>query len=85
MGQGAELVTGISSLVSTPLFTAKIVGLLFWSSYRLIVKLNPFGSALLYATYRGRTELETRLRQTELQWTHKGTLTLPEPLRRIFR
>ena len=34
MGQGAQLVTGISSLIWTPLFTAVIIGFLFWSSYR---------------------------------------------------
>ncbi len=39
MGQGAQLVTGISSLIWTPLFTALIIAFLFWSSYRTIARI----------------------------------------------
>ena len=39
MGQGAELVTGISSLIWTPLFTVVIMGFMFWSSYRQIARI----------------------------------------------
>src|SRR6202166_4418968 len=39
MGQGAELVTGISSLIWTPVFTVVITGFMFWSSYRQIARI----------------------------------------------
>lgn len=36
MGEGAELVTGIRSLIWVPFFTVGIIAFLFWSSYRRI-------------------------------------------------
>ena len=49
MGQGAQLVSGISSLVWTPLFTALIIGVLFWSSYRLIANTFKWLTLVLLA------------------------------------
>src|ERR1700680_2564888 len=39
MGESMQLITKIPSLVWTPLFTAGIVSLLFWSSYQRIAKI----------------------------------------------
>jgi len=49
MGQGAELVTGISSLIWTPLFTAVMIGFLFWSSYRQIARIFKWLTLVLLA------------------------------------
>jgi NRAMP (natural resistance-associated macrophage protein)-like metal ion transporter len=49
MGQGAQLVTGISSLIWTPLFTAVIIGFLFWSSYRQIARIFKWLTLVLLA------------------------------------
>ena len=49
MGQGAELVTGISSLVWTPLLTVVITGFLFWSSYRQIARIFKWLTLVLLA------------------------------------
>jgi NRAMP (natural resistance-associated macrophage protein)-like metal ion transporter len=49
MGQGAQLVTGISALVWTPLFTALIIGFLFWSSYRVIARIFKWLTLVLLA------------------------------------
>lgn len=49
MGQGAQLVTGISSLLWTPLFTALIISFLFWSSYRQIARIFKWTTLVLLA------------------------------------
>ncbi len=49
MGQGAELVTGVSSLIWTPVFTAVITGFLFWSSYRQIARIFKWLTLVLLA------------------------------------
>lgn len=49
MGQGAELVTGISSLIWTPVFTAVITGFLFWSSHRQIARIFKWLTLVLLA------------------------------------
>jgi NRAMP (natural resistance-associated macrophage protein)-like metal ion transporter len=49
MGQGAELVTGISSLIWTPLFTVVIMGFMFWSSYRQIARIFKWLTLVLLA------------------------------------
>ena len=49
MGQGAELVTGISSLVWTPVFTIVMTGFLFWSSYRQIARIFKWLTLVLLA------------------------------------
>ena len=49
MGQGAQLVTGVSSLVWTPLFTVLIIAFLFWSSYRLIARIFKWLTLVLLA------------------------------------
>jgi NRAMP (natural resistance-associated macrophage protein)-like metal ion transporter len=49
MGQGAELVTGISSLIWTPVFTIVMTGFLFWSSYRQIARIFKWLTLVLLA------------------------------------
>ena len=49
MGQGAEMVTGISSLIWTPLFTLAIIAFLFWSSYRQIARIFKWITLVLLA------------------------------------
>jgi NRAMP (natural resistance-associated macrophage protein)-like metal ion transporter len=49
MGQGAELVTGISSLVWIPLFGAVITAFLLWSSYRQIARIFKWLTLVLLA------------------------------------
>jgi Mn2+/Fe2+ NRAMP family transporter len=49
MGQGAQLVTGVSSLIWTPLFTALIIAFLFWSSYRQIARIFKWMTLVLLA------------------------------------
>ena len=38
MGDATRMVTGVTSLIWTPLFAFAIVGFLFWSSYRQIAR-----------------------------------------------
>ena len=49
MGQGAELVSGISALIWTPLFTVVIMGFMFWSSYRQIARIFKWLTLVLLA------------------------------------
>ena len=49
MGQGAELVTGVSSLIWTPLFTVTITGFMFRSSYRQIARIFKWLTLVLLA------------------------------------
>ena len=49
MGQGAELITGISSLFWTPLITSLIIAFLLWSSYRQIARIFKWMTLVLLA------------------------------------
>jgi NRAMP (natural resistance-associated macrophage protein)-like metal ion transporter len=49
MGQSAEMVTGISSLIWIPLFALAITGFLFWSSYRQIARIFKWLTLVLLA------------------------------------
>ena len=49
MGQGAELVSGVSSLVWTPLFGLSITAFLLWSSYRQIARIFKWLTLVLLA------------------------------------
>ncbi|MDQ3803106.1 MAG: divalent metal cation transporter [Acidobacteriota bacterium] len=49
MAEATELVTGVSSFVWTPLYAALIVSLLFWSSYRHIVRVFKWLTLVLFA------------------------------------
>jgi NRAMP (natural resistance-associated macrophage protein)-like metal ion transporter len=49
MGQGAELVTGINSLIWIPLFGAVITAFLLWSSYRQIARIFKWLTLVLLA------------------------------------
>ncbi len=49
MAEVTEMVTGINSLVWTPLYAALIVSLLFWSSYHRIVRVFKWLTLVLFA------------------------------------
>ncbi len=49
MGQGAEMVTGINSLIWIPLFGAIIAAFLLWSSYRQIARIFKWMTLVLLA------------------------------------
>ena len=49
MGDATQMITGISSLVWTPLYAACIVGFLFWSSYRQIANVFKWLTLVLLA------------------------------------
>jgi NRAMP (natural resistance-associated macrophage protein)-like metal ion transporter len=49
MADSTQMVTGVNSLVWTPLYTALIVGFLFWSSYRQIARIFKWITLVLLA------------------------------------
>src|ERR1700685_4181529 len=49
MADATHMITGINSLVWTPLYTALIVGFLFWSSYRQIARIFKWITLVLLA------------------------------------
>ena len=49
MGEAAEMVTGINSLIWTPLITILITSFLFWSSYRQIARIFKWITLVLLA------------------------------------
>jgi NRAMP (natural resistance-associated macrophage protein)-like metal ion transporter len=49
MAEATEMVTGINSLYWTPLYTAVIISLLFWSSYRFIARIFKWLTLVLFA------------------------------------
>jgi len=49
MGDATQMITGISALVWTPLYTALIVGFLLWSSYRHIARIFKWITLVLLA------------------------------------
>jgi NRAMP (natural resistance-associated macrophage protein)-like metal ion transporter len=49
MADATQMITGINSLVWTPLYTALIVGFLFWSSYRQIARIFKWITLVLLA------------------------------------
>jgi NRAMP (natural resistance-associated macrophage protein)-like metal ion transporter len=49
MADATQMLTGVSSLVWNPLYTAMIVGFLFWSSYRQIARIFKWITLVLLA------------------------------------
>jgi NRAMP (natural resistance-associated macrophage protein)-like metal ion transporter len=49
MASATQMITGVNSLVWTPLYTALIVGFLFWSSYRQIARVFKWITLVLLA------------------------------------
>lgn len=49
MADATHMVTGVNSLVWTPIYTALIVGFLFWSSYRQIARVFKWITLVLLA------------------------------------
>ncbi|HMG72182.1 MAG TPA: Nramp family divalent metal transporter [Pyrinomonadaceae bacterium] len=49
MADATEMVTGVNSLVWTPVYAALITSLLFWTSYRFIAKIFKWLTLVLFA------------------------------------
>src|SRR6202044_488323 len=49
MADATQMLTGVNSLVWTPLYTALIIGFLFWSSYRQIARIFKWITLVLLA------------------------------------
>jgi NRAMP (natural resistance-associated macrophage protein)-like metal ion transporter len=49
MGDATQMLTGVSSLIWTPLYTALIIAFLFWSSYRQIARIFKWMTLVLLA------------------------------------
>jgi NRAMP (natural resistance-associated macrophage protein)-like metal ion transporter len=49
MADATEMVTGVNSLVWTPIYATLIISLLFWTSYRLIAKVFKWMTLVLFA------------------------------------
>ena len=49
MAEATQMVTGVSSLVWTPVYATLIISLLFWTSYRLIAKIFKWLTLVLFA------------------------------------
>ena len=49
MSEATEMVTGIQSMIWTPIFTAIIIALLVWSSYRHIARIFKWLTLVLFA------------------------------------
>ena len=49
MSEATEMITGISSLVWTPLYATLIISLLFWTSYSFIAKIFKWLTLVLFA------------------------------------
>lgn len=49
MADATQMITGVRSLVWTPIYTALIVGFLFWSSYRQIARIFKWITLVLLA------------------------------------
>jgi Mn2+/Fe2+ NRAMP family transporter len=49
MADATQMVTGVNSLIWTPLFTALIIGFLLWSSYRQIARIFKWITLVLLA------------------------------------
>lgn len=49
MADATEMVTGVNSLVWTPIYAALIISLLFWTSYSLIAKVFKWLTLILFA------------------------------------
>jgi NRAMP (natural resistance-associated macrophage protein)-like metal ion transporter len=49
MGEATQLITGIRSLVWIPVYAFFIIGLLYWSSYKLIARVFKWMTVVLFA------------------------------------
>jgi NRAMP (natural resistance-associated macrophage protein)-like metal ion transporter len=78
MGDATQMITGISSLVWTPLYAACIVGFLFWSSYRQIANVFKWLTLVLLAylltAFLAHVDWREALRATfipHLEWSRE--------------
>jgi NRAMP (natural resistance-associated macrophage protein)-like metal ion transporter len=83
MAEATELVTGINSLIWTPLYAALVVSLLFWSSYRHIARVFKWLTLVLFcygaAAFLSRPDWGAVLRATfapRIEWERAYLATL---------
>ena len=83
MAEATEMVTGINSLIWTPIYAGLIVSLLFWSSYRWIARVFKWLTLILFAyviaAFLARPDWATVLRSTlipHIEWTSSCLATL---------
>jgi NRAMP (natural resistance-associated macrophage protein)-like metal ion transporter len=83
MAEATELVTGINSLIWTPLYAALVVSLLFWSSYRHIARIFKWLTLVLFcyvaAAFLSRPDWGAVLRATfapRIEWERAYLATL---------
>jgi NRAMP (natural resistance-associated macrophage protein)-like metal ion transporter len=78
MAEVSEMVTGVRTLVWTPLYAVFIVSLLFWSSYRRIARIFKWLTLVLFAyvlaAFLARPDWGAVLRATlmpHVEWTNR--------------
>lgn len=83
MAEATEMMTGINSLLWTPVYAALILTFLFWSSYRQIAKIFKWLTLVLFSyvltAFLVRPELSTILRATfvpHIEWSMTYIATL---------
>lgn len=76
MAEATEMVTGISSLVWTPVYAVLITSLLFWTSYRVIARVFKWLTLVLFAyviaAFLARPDWSAVLRSTfvpHVEWS----------------
>ena len=83
MAEATEMVTGINSLIWTPLYAGLIVSLLFWTSYRWIARVFKWLTLVLFAyviaAFLARPDWAVVLRATlipHIEWSSSFLSTL---------
>lgn len=83
MAEATEMVTGINSLIWTPIYACLIVSLLFWTSYRWIARIFKWLTLVLFAyvvtAFLARPDWSAILRATlipHIKWSSSFLATL---------
>src|ERR1043165_981069 len=76
MAAASEMMTGVSSLVWTPIFATIITSLLFWTSYRWIVRVFKWLTLVLFA-YVVTAFLVQDRKSTRLNSSHVALSRMP--------
>jgi NRAMP (natural resistance-associated macrophage protein)-like metal ion transporter len=76
MADATQMVTGINSLIWTPIYAALIVSLLFWSSYKHVARIFKWLTLILFAyviaAFLARPDWSTVIRATfvpRIEWS----------------
>ena len=82
MAESMDMMTGVSSLIWTPIFAVVITSLLFWTSYRVIVQVFKWLTLVLFAyvitAFLAHAEWRAVLRATfipHLEWSSEYLAT----------